>query len=189
MRKAYFLSVLVLPMLLAMGTTTSANDHAGCCDAAPSCDAGCCESSCCESSCCDSCFSNCCRGCGNGLIFAAEATFFRFHEATGVEDGQGSDAEFDFEASPRITLGFVNCNGRGARLRWWDYDHDTQSDRHRDIEVDTYNIDLEVFQVIDLPCCVTLDLSAGIRYNEFYHFYESEGSNSNDEHAFSGIHA
>ena len=156
--------VLVAPVLFILATVAQAGEEtvgAGCCD------------TCCSAK--------------SGLIVTAETTFFRFHDAAGVEDGDGQDAEFDFEASPRVTLGYVGCNGRGARVRWWDYDHDTRSKDDDLVSVDTYNVDFEVFQEVNLPCRTTLDVSVGIRYNDFTHFYKDGIFATNEEHSFDGI--
>ena len=179
MHKSLLLKVLATPALLLVLSTTTYADTGSCCADAVSCDAGG------YSDCCSSCCSDCCCAQG-GLFVIAEATFFRFHDAGGVEDGAGDDGEFDFEASPRITLGYANCNGRGVRVRYWDYDHDTRSDDGGLIDVDTYNVDFELFQVLSLPCRTTLDMSVGIRYNDFFHFFE-DGVLGQEQHSFDGI--
>ena len=112
--------------------------------------------------CCDIC---CCNS--GGFIYGAEATFFKYYEAGGVEDSGTQDGEFDYDIGYRLTVGYANCNGGGIRLRYWDHDADTLSTDDDRIAVDTYNIDVEAFQCVDLGCCTTAEFSAGIRYNEF----------------------
>ena len=65
---------------------------------------------------------NWCYGPG-GWFGMAEVTFFRYGRADGARMGStdpGEDAPFDFEASPRLTLGYMGDDGFGARLRYWD---------------------------------------------------------------------
>ena len=124
----------------------------------------CCKDCCCVDPCC----------CSGGYYFEAEATFFRFHEADGVVRGAPGtfDGEFDFDAAPRLTLGYVNCDGMGARIRYWSHDADATFNNAAgaplfSLDVDTTNLDFEVFQEICLDCCTTLEVSAGIRVNDF----------------------
>jgi hypothetical protein len=159
------LTFLIAILTLSTSTTTPANELG---DAIGSCGEGCC---------CDT---------GNWFV-RAEATFFRFHESAGVEDGDGDDASFDFNASPRVTLGYMNCSGMGARVRWWDYDHNTRSVDNDLVSVDTYNIDFELFQVFDMTSRTAVEISGGIRYNDFYHFYQDGIAGTNEEHSFDGI--
>ena len=175
MYKSLFLKILVAPVLFILASVSQAGEEASGADAV-ALDAGC----------CNACYSDCCCA-QNSLIFTVESTFFRFHDSAGVEDGDGDDAEFDFDASPRVTLGYVGSNGRGARVRWWDYDHDTRSNDDDLVSVDTYNIDFEAFQVVNLPCRTTLDVSVGIRYNDFHHFYKDGLLRLNEQHSFDGI--
>ncbi len=112
--------------------------------------------------CCDYCCDQ------SSFLFQAEATFFKFLDQNGVEDYLGNDAEFDYEASPRLTLGYVGCDGLGVRLRYWEYDQNAISVAGQPISVDTYYIDLEGFQAIELGSCTSVEFSGGIRYNEFY---------------------
>ena len=112
----------------------------------------------------------------SGFIFDAEATFFRYHSNEGIDE----DNEFDFEVSPRITVGYRAPDGLGIRLRWWDYDHDNGDEDP--LGVETYNLDLELFEEIAVGCCTSLELSAGIRYNEFREFQEGD----DEAHSFSG---
>ena len=163
MRKSCLFKVLVTPMVLFLTTIANADDTVNCEEAL--------------NYCCDQ----------KELFFVAEATFFRFHDSAGVEDGDGDNAELGYDASSRLTLGYTDCNGRGARVRWWDYDHSTRSVDNDVVSVDTYNIDLEVFQTINLPCRTTLDLGVGIRYNEFQHDFEQSWFKINQEHSFSGV--
>jgi hypothetical protein len=141
-------------------------------DAAPA--AGCCDSGC--DSCCDSCCDVCCDEGEGSWIVIGELTFFRYHRADGVRTGTTilgvDDAEFDFEISPRVTIGYQGGDGLGLRARWWDYHHTAAAfgpsiGPNHGITVETYTLDLEVFDTIQLNSVWTAEISAGIRINEF----------------------
>lgn len=123
-------------------------------------------------SCCDTgCYEDCCNS--GGIVFEVEATFFRYHRADGVRVGGDQpgddDVEFDFELSPRITVGYAGSDGLGVRLRWWDYDHTGEGLDNDDetIDVDTYTVDVELFDTVQLNCNWTAEISAGVRFNDF----------------------
>lgn len=161
MRKLAALTVLASVMFLTsqlhaqqlsyISALASGGCEANDCDAADDCTA----SSCCS---CDQ----------SGVFFDAEVTFFRFHNNAGIHPS----SEFGFETSPRITVGYRSPEGLGTRLRWWEYDHHNQNGAP--YAVDTYNVDLEVFEEISLGSCTSIELSAGIRYNEFDQFSVDE---------------
>lgn len=105
------------------------------------------------------CFNNCCCN-GSAWIADVEMTAFRYNRG----DGFRNKTVFDYDdISPRITIGYRNCDCLGFRVRYWNHDHDGA----HNTSVDTYNIDLEVFEEIDLTCCTSVEWSAGVRYNEF----------------------
>ncbi len=162
MRKLAALTVLASVMFLTSQLHAQQLSHisalaSGGCDA-NDCDAAgdCTASSCCS---CDQ----------SGVFFDAEVTFFRYHSNAGIHPSN----EFGFETSPRITVGYRSPDGRGTRLRWWEYDHQNHSDRSP-YAIDTYNVDLEVFEEISLGSCTSIELSAGIRYNEFDQFSDDD---------------
>ncbi|MCA9154418.1 MAG: hypothetical protein R3C99_05510 [Pirellulaceae bacterium] len=130
----------------------------GCCDNGGG--LGCCDSGC-DSGCCDSyCDCTVDYGCCGlpGAYVLAEATFFKYHRADGVPAG----STFDYEVSPRITLGYTGQSGLGGRLRYWEYDHAAGA-----ASVDTYNLDAEIYQRVALGCKTTVEVAGGVRYNEF----------------------
>jgi hypothetical protein len=115
-----------------------------------------------------------------------EATFFRYHDANGVEDGDagGDDTEFDNDANLRLTAGYVGCDGLGARVRYWDYDEVAVAAGNDAIFVDTYTLDFEVFQTLDVGSCTCVEVSGGVRYNDFF-FIREDGAA--DVTAFDGL--
>jgi len=127
-----------------------------------------CEASDCDAA--DDCTASSWCSCDqSGVFFDAEVTFFRFHNNAGIHPSN----EFGFETSPRITVGYRSPDGLGTRLRWWQYDHQNHSGRSP-YAIDTYNVDLEVFEEFSLGSCTSIELSAGIRYNEFDQFSDDD---------------
>jgi len=123
---------------------------------------------------CDSCGGSLCSCDQSSLYFQYENTFFRYHRADGMRVGAnepGEQVESDFEYAPRITLGYVGPSGLGLRVRYWEYDHDNpafnNSPPGQYLDVNTYNFDTEIFEEIAVNGCTSLELSAGIRYNDF----------------------
>ncbi len=118
--------------------------------------------------------SDCCGG-GSGSISAtAEILFLRLHVAGGV--GSTSSDEFDFDATPRLTLGYTSCDGLGVRARYWDYDEDNFGGIE-ETAIDTYTLDFEVFQAIDVGCHTRVEFSGGIRHLDY--FMDSDLNNEN----------
>lgn len=117
---------------------------------------------------CNPCACNACcdTGCGS-WVADLEATFLRYHR----NDDLNTDNIFGFEISPRLSVGYVGSDGLGARIRWWDYSHNNTGTlnnvANRTLDVDTFNLDFELFESVQLSCCTSVELSAGIRYNDF----------------------
>jgi len=159
-------------------------------EAAPAADCGCgyqahcgCGGCDCCQSCCNAggscgCFEPCCHC--PGWWASAELIWFKYHRADGVrtgDDERGDDAEFDLEITPRLTVGYVGTDGLGARIRYWDHDHDAPDNDAGFVNVDTYTLDFEVFDTFCLNRNWDLELAAGIRYNDFEEFlFDDEGA-------------
>ncbi|MFH1264290.1 MAG: Lpg1974 family pore-forming outer membrane protein [Planctomycetota bacterium] len=127
-----------------------------------------CETDC--GACDDPCAGGWLNGCGDGggLVFDVELTFLRYFQEGGVTDAAGNPAEFDYELAPRFELGYVGPAGLGLRTRYWELDAAATSTVGNPVGVNAYNFDLELFQVYDLSCDTTLELSAGVRYAELW---------------------
>lgn len=112
------------------------------------------------------CDADCTAGCCDqgSFVFLYENTFLRYHHTNGIEhgSGDGTNQEFGFEYSPRITVGLVGPDGLGIRARWWDYDHKSNG-----ASVDTQNIDIEFYEELSLTCCTSIEFSVGIRIHEY----------------------
>src|SRR5262249_27731483 len=104
----------------------------------------------------------------------------RYHRADGVRAGvAGEDAEFDFEITPRLTVGWVREDGLGVRARYWKFDHNAAGldEPNTFVEVNTWTLDVEVFETLCLNNCWDLELSAGVRYVDFFEqMHDSAGN-------------
>ena len=134
----------------------------------------------------------------SGYWFAnAEATFFRYLRADGVRVGTGSDesGSFAFEAAPRFTVGRVTPSGCGLRVRYWDFEAFTGVEDVAEgdgIGVDTYTLDVELFQEAQLTQTMTMECFFGIRHNGFTErMLDSPGQFDQDirSHDFNGLGA
>ncbi|HUG66215.1 MAG TPA: Lpg1974 family pore-forming outer membrane protein [Pirellulaceae bacterium] len=117
--------------------------------------------------------------CGDGGFYGlAELMFMKYHRADGVRAGSFNnippattdDVSFDYNATPRLTLGYVTDSGLGVRVRYWEYDQVGTPDfpgTGVGMGVDTYNIDFEAFERVQVSDCWAFELSGGLRYNSF----------------------
>src|SRR6185295_15425310 len=75
------------------------------------------------------------------------------------------------EITPRITAGWVRDDGLGVRGRYWQFDQVAAAvgpdEVGTDVAVDTYTIDVEVFDTFCLNCDWDLEVAAGLRYVDF----------------------
>ena len=121
-----------------------------------------------------------CEACGDGAVtFDCELTFLRYHQSGGVLASDSQFAEFGFDPALRFVAGYERCDGLGIRGRYWFFDHSATTDvptrpgpfaptiAGTVLAIDTYNLDLEVYKRINLGCQTSLEVSGGIRYNEF----------------------
>ena len=82
----------------------------------------------------------------------------------------------------------------GLRTRWWTYDHEIGRKSNDIFAVDTYTVDLELFESFNINDCWALEVSGGLRYNKFDEVI-SDGQVTNGsytyyrEASFSGVGA
>ncbi len=109
----------------------------------------------CDACCCDS---------GYGLDVDFELAFLSLHRS----DGFSRDGIFELEAAPRVAVGYEICDDFGARVRYWEFNHfEAAGQGGNPSQVDTYNIDLELYRAICLDCGLTAEFAGGIRYNHY----------------------
>ncbi|GEM_PF-1549337 len=129
-------------------------------------------------------------GVRQGPVFLAEAMFLKYHRADGVRVGhRPEDALYgDYLPAPRFTLGYVFPGGLGIRARWWEFDHEQRSENNSLLAVDTYTVDLEVYERFCLNCKWAVEVSAGVRYTEFYEYQEKDkGPSFHDYSGWGGV--
>lgn len=117
--------------------------------------------------------------CNRGLFGTAELLILRYHRADGARSGNYSiipvvdtdDVDFRYQAAPRMTLGYRFDSGIGFRTRYFHYDADAPARFFDTVDasmnVRTFTIDMELFDTIRLGSRWAIELSGGIRYNEF----------------------
>ena len=154
------------------------------------CDAGCCCDACCCSRCC----------LHYGWDFGVEVAYLKPHFAPGGPASVDVEAavnaisdyveidldgpEYDYEASPRIWIGYMGCQDWGWRVRYWNFDHTSElldasvedlfGDLIRQTGIESLSID-----VVDLEflfqgswCNWGLLGSAGARYAKLQRYAE-----------------
>jgi hypothetical protein len=148
---------------------------------------------------CDDCVDGICDstcGCG-GFYGSAELLLFKYYRADGVRAGSFNnvppattdDIKFDYNTSPRLTVGFVGDSGIGGRIRYWEYAQAGTPVFPASgvaMTVDTYNIDVEMFERVQVSDCWDLELSGGMRYNEFDETMSDPVPSSLRQNSFTG---
>jgi hypothetical protein len=125
-------------------------------------------------------YADCCcaAGCGSSWYASLEATIFKFHESGGIRNADASESDdMGYEVFPRIEIGRIDCDGWGTRARFWMFEDSVNLPNDGLIDIETYNIDLEVFQTLDINECTAVELAVGLRYNSFEMFEEGEDGN------------
>jgi hypothetical protein len=113
-----------------------------------------------------------------GVFVQAESLFFKYYRADGVRSGSYNnvpasvtdEVKFDYNISPRLTLGYVFDGGLGFRARWWEYDQygdPVFPDTGVAMGVNTQLVDMELFEVFKLNDRWAVEFAGGVRYNEF----------------------
>lgn len=133
--------------------------------------------------CTDACgCGSCCDSGGYALTFDVDFLFLKYRQSGGVQSsnaeqiiGNDYNAQFDFALSPRFTLGVENCEGLGARVRYWFYDDTAITDDGSGfVAVDAYTFDAEVFKRVQLGRSTTLEGFGGVRWSEFNLFDDAD---------------
>lgn len=154
-----------------------------------------CGTTACDCSTRSDCFDGICDmtcGQGRGFYGEAEALFFRYNRADGTRIGDAvsgnEDVDFDHEFAPRLTFGFVGRSGLGTRIRWFEFDETAAANDAGDfLGVDTYTVDIEAFERFSLNRCWDLELSGGVRYNEFDEvMFDASGGSETRRNSFTG---
>jgi len=130
---------------------------------------------------CSSCGDSCCDlGCGGcdpccrpaGVIGGAEIAFLKFHESLGTRGADGTDLDPGYDPAYRLWAGYQGSDGLGWRVRYWEFDHTTSAagaiaGTTDALGVDTYVLDLEFIDSMNLGCNWDASWFGGFRYVEF----------------------
>lgn len=109
-----------------------------------------------------------------GVTFGAETTFLRLYQSEGETPG------FNFEAAPRIWLGYTGDQGLGIRARWFDYEARNSANAGQETEnIDLNVIDVELTDKFQLGHWKGL-FTAGLRYADYEEYNDDEYSAMND---------
>jgi hypothetical protein len=75
----------------------------------------------------------------------------------------------EFQASPRITLGYIAPGGLGIRGRYWEFNQVLNPNEGAPgaLAIDTYTIDVEVFERFAINDAWDFEVFGGVRYNSF----------------------
>ncbi|TWT42573.1 hypothetical protein [Botrimarina hoheduenensis] len=122
-------------------------------------------------------YSNACC-CNTGMptvVFDVDFMFLKYNQSGGVQSsdagemiGNKGNAEFDFEFSPRFTLGVENCDGLGARVRYWYFDESAPTTGSGGfVAVDAYTFDAEIYKRVQIARSTFIEGFGGIRWSEF----------------------
>jgi len=103
----------------------------------------------------------------SGLFCDVEMQFMRYFQEGGVTDVPGSPAQFSFNFTPKIELGYLVADGFGMRTRYWSFDDTALSAAGNPVGVEAYYVDMELFQRYDVACHSSVEVSVGIRYADF----------------------
>ena len=116
-----------------------------------------------------------------GLVIGAEATFLKPHDNFGVgmdvniNGNTGSEsAEFGYELAPRVWLGYVQGDGLGFRVSYWQFDHTTTAPGEGmlvvpgadsvSVNYDTYVFDAEFTDTRNIADKWYMMITGGVRY-------------------------
>ncbi len=121
---------------------------------------------------------------GQGMITGeVELLLLAYSREDGMRVGTNQNGSEDlvgaspWNASHRTTIGFRRADGLGIRARYFGYEPEIPVGTvvPQKIAVDVTNIDLEIFDTINLDEDWTIELSAGIRSTEFAELLEDQG--------------
>lgn len=106
--------------------------------------------------------ATCCDESGT-VRFGAELLFLEANR------GDGASSDFsDYEATPRIFLAYETAEQVGIRFRYFEFNNSYAAGQNgAPSSIDTYNIDLEIYRSLCLTRGFELEVSGGLRYNDY----------------------
>lgn len=109
---------------------------------------------CAKQECGEGCSANCCTG--GGIMAQADLMFLKAHES------EGSAETSRYDAAYRLSASWEGKSGTGARVRWFEYNTDTN-----DEDYNVYGIDAELTGSYQLNCNWSGLLALGVRHSKF----------------------
>lgn len=116
-----------------------------------------------------------CR-CGPVWYGEFEALYLGYNRSDGLtSDLEDPNAvfDYDYELTPRATLGAVFRNGMGLRLRYLEHDHAEPNAKNEVLDINAKVVDLELFENIQFTHSSALEWGIGVRYCEFTEMIDS----------------
>lgn len=102
-----------------------------------------------------------------------------------TSDGFKRPDVFPLESSARIRLAYETNEGSGLRGEFWQYEHaESEGLDGSPTSIDTYNVDLGLYKKLRIGRATGLELSSGVRYNDFQDFNLVEDGEST---SFGGV--
>ncbi len=111
------------------------------------------------------------NGDDRGFVFSAEGTSLEYDRSNGLRIGfdSGNEVNGKSKVTGRVELGWQFSGGHGIRVRYWSFDESfpTVAGGGQFLSVDAENFDVEWFKDFKIAEKASIELSAGIRSNEF----------------------
>ncbi len=108
-----------------------------------------------------------------GLVFGAELAFLK------PSHTEGQTPDYDYEATPRLWIGWQRADGLGARVRWFEFDAHTNNEANARIDdLNMMTLDLELTDTFTLGSKWEGLFSGGLRYAQYKEDYASPPGNN-----------
>ena len=122
-----------------------------------------------------------CGGCA-GIVSGAEVAFLKAGHSDLKTGG------YDYQAAPRVWLGYQRCDGLGARVRWFHYDDSSLTTNNAigstkpitQLRFSTF--DFELSDSFELGCKWQGTLAGGVRFAKYHETFDDEYDYSPSEY-------
>jgi hypothetical protein len=110
----------------------------------------------------------------SGFVGGVEMLWLKGYHA---EDDFEND--LDYEIGFRAWAGWQAAGGLGARIRWFDYDADSDESS---AEIDITHLDVEIYDAVKIGCNWDLNIGGGIRWMDYF-----DDDGGGDEGSLNGV--
>ncbi len=119
--------------------------------------------------------------CSNGIVADFELLLMNATRS----DGFSRAGIFDYTAAPRFRVGYESALGAGARIQYFAFDRAVANGHNGALSsIDVFNIDAEIYKQLDLGEAASVEVSGGIRYNDYS---DQNVADAGQQTAFSGF--